>query len=971
MVLQLARPVARGSLSARTRISLVRHFSAQSALRQEVRDAYILSAARTPTAKFNGSFLTVPAPKLGAVAVASALQKSKVPVEKITDVYMGNVLQGSVGQAPARQAAIFAGLPSTTEAITINKVCASGLKAVAFAAQNIQLGLAEAQIAGGMENMSQVPYYVPRASSLPPFGHIKMEDGLIKDGLTDVYDQFHMGICAETTAKKYEITREMQDEYAIRSYERAQAAWKANAFADEIAPVTVKGRKGETVIDTDEGYLDIKLDRVPTLKPAFIRDGTGTVTAANSSTLNDGASALVLGSKAVAQEFGSGSRVLARICGSADAAIAPVDFPVAPAKAVPIALERAGITKDQVAVWEFNEAFAAILGLENAKVNPLGGAISLGHALGSSGSRILTTLLHQLKPGEYGVAAICNGGGAASAMVVQRLDKPHLPCAYAAQCADAHRLRRATMALTIQFLGSVRGALTRRDANGLRDVLRVEPPLPQEYQTLAAELKNGYQDSNAVEKLVGDQLPEDDNLRDDQGTSWPGFLAFMKDYLEYWRDVDFNDLLGAHQLLMALTNSCTTALNNPTYGAIMLQTSISLCASLSKLSMTLNKRPDLTQKLASRDTGEEDQGSIVGTTAEVIQKVFTTCLTDRSSTRQARPEGKKVGVYIFANITLKLLFACHKTHLAKQLFTNISAKSPLLSFYPATQRVTYLYYLGRFHFINNHFTRASKCLQEAYLQTPARFLKHRQLILTYLIPCNMVLGRLPSLDLLRRPEAQSLAPVFMPFAQAIRTGNYLIFQQALEVHEEWLFTKGLLLTLTYRLRPLLWRSLSRRTFLLTYTAPTEADSRKAATLELSHLLVTASYIQRRLEGWLPATPTPKGRQPHINSMFLKAVSNSAGAGTSTLAPPPGGPKRLRPNEGVIWGNMAVTAEHVEDMVTALCAQDLLHGYMAHSQGRFAIIGAKQKGSAVAAGWPNVTETLKAEEDDIPGYVRRL
>ncbi|KAI8287985.1 Acetyl-CoA acetyltransferase [Colletotrichum sp. SAR11_57] len=342
---------------------------------------------------------------------------------------MGNVLQGSVGQAPARQALIFAGLPSSVEAITINKVCASGLKAVVFAAQNIQLGLAEAQIAGGMENMTRVPYYVPRSSNLPPFGHVKMEDGLIKDGLTDVYDQFHMGNCAENTAKKYEITRELQDQYAIESYKRAQAAWKANAFAEEIAPVTVPGKKGDTVIETDEGYLDVKFDRVPTLKPAFVRDGTGTITAANSSTLNDGASALVLGSKEIAQKYGSGSRVLAKICGSADAAVDPVDFPVAPAKAVPIALERAGITKDQVAVWEFNEAFAAvikanekILGLEGARVNPLGGAISLGHALGSSGSRILVTLLHQLKPGEYGVAAICNGGGAATALVVQRVE---------------------------------------------------------------------------------------------------------------------------------------------------------------------------------------------------------------------------------------------------------------------------------------------------------------------------------------------------------------------------------------------------------------------------------------------------------------------------------------------------------------------------------------------------------------------
>lgn len=295
------------------------------------------------------------------MAIKSALEKSKVPVEKITDVYMGNVLQGNIGQAPARQASIFAGLPSSVEAITINKVCASGMKAVVFAAQNIQLGLAEAQIAGGMENMSRVPYYMPRASGLPPFGNVQMEDGLIKDGLWDVYNQFHMGICAETTAKKYNVTREQQDEYAIQSYSRAQEAWKNGAFKDEIAPVTVKGRKGETIIDTDEGYLDIKLEKVPTLKPAFIRDGTGTVTAANSSTFNDGASALVLGNKAIAQQYGAGSRVLARICGSADAAIDPVDFPVAPAKAVPIALERAGIKKEDVAVWEFNEAFAAVI----------------------------------------------------------------------------------------------------------------------------------------------------------------------------------------------------------------------------------------------------------------------------------------------------------------------------------------------------------------------------------------------------------------------------------------------------------------------------------------------------------------------------------------------------------------------------------------------------------------------------------
>ena len=342
---------------------------------------------------------------------------------------MGNVLQASIGQSPARQASMLAGLSPTVDAVTINKVCASGLKAVVFAAQNIQLGLSEAQVAGGMENMSRVPYYMPRANQHPPFGAISMEDGLIKDGLWDVYNKFHMGVCAEETAKIHKVTRQEQDEYAIASFHRAQRAWGEGKFQDEVAPVTIKGKKGETVVSKDEGYDNLRKEKVPTLKPAFVKDG-GTVTAANSSTFNDGASALILGSQDIAAEYGSSSRVLARIVSSADAAVDPVDFPVAPAKAVPIALERAGISKDEVSVWEFNEAFAAvikanqkILGLGSDNVNPLGGAISLGHALGSSGSRILTTLLHQLQPGQFGVAAICNGGGAATAMVVQRINK--------------------------------------------------------------------------------------------------------------------------------------------------------------------------------------------------------------------------------------------------------------------------------------------------------------------------------------------------------------------------------------------------------------------------------------------------------------------------------------------------------------------------------------------------------------------
>lgn len=317
--------------------------------------------------QFNGSFLSVPAPELGAVAIKSAVSKSSVPTSKITDVFMGNVLQAGIGQSPARQAMILAGLPTSVEATTINKVCASGLKAVVFAAQNIQLGHAEAQVAGGMENMSRTPYYLPRSTGMPALGNLQVDDGLIKDGLWDVYNQVHMGICAERTVAKHGLTREQQDSYAIRSYERAQAAWKSGYFADEIAPVTVKGRKKDTIIDQDEGYLDVDAAKIPTLKPAFLRDGTGTVTAANSSTLNDGASAVVLTNAELARQYGSESRVLARICGYADAALDPIDFPIAPAKAVPLALARAGIAKDQVAIWELNEAFAAVIEA-NAKV---------------------------------------------------------------------------------------------------------------------------------------------------------------------------------------------------------------------------------------------------------------------------------------------------------------------------------------------------------------------------------------------------------------------------------------------------------------------------------------------------------------------------------------------------------------------------------------------------------------------------
>lgn len=302
------------------------------------------------------------------------------------------------------------------------------MKAVTIGAQQIQLGQTKALVAGGMESMTRVPYYLPRSSQLAPFGNMTVKDGLIEDGLWDVYNQFHMGSCGENTAKKHSITRQAQDDFAIRSYKLAQEAWKDGEFADEVAPVTVKGRKGDVVVTQDEQINKINFDKLPTLKPVFDRSDKGSITAANSSPLSDGASALVLGDKDLAREYGASSRVLARIVSYADAAVDPIDFPVAPAKVVPLVLEQAGLRQEDIAVWEFNEAFAAvvlangqILGLGNEKVNLRGGAIALGHALGSSGSRILTTLLHQLKDGEYGVAAICNGGGAATGICVQKI----------------------------------------------------------------------------------------------------------------------------------------------------------------------------------------------------------------------------------------------------------------------------------------------------------------------------------------------------------------------------------------------------------------------------------------------------------------------------------------------------------------------------------------------------------------------
>ncbi|WP_055437058.1 acetyl-CoA C-acyltransferase [Lacinutrix algicola] len=389
------------------------------------KEVVIVSAARTPIGSFLGALSTIPAPKLGAIAIKGALEKINLNPELVQEVLMGNVVQAGTGQAPARQAAIFAGIPNTVPCTTINKVCASGMKTVMQAAQSIALGDAEIVVAGGMENMSLIPHYF-HARSATKFGPATMVDGMQKDGLVDVYDQQAMGVSADACATKYEFSREDQDAYAIQSYKRSAAAWEAGKFNNEIVPVAVPQRRGDDVIVTeDEEYKNVRMDKIPTLRAAFTKEGT--VTAANASTINDGAGAMVLMSREKANELGL--KVLATIKGYADAAHEPEWFTTAPSIALPKALNKAGLDIKDVDFFEFNEAFSIvglanmkILGLNDSNVNVNGGAVSLGHPLGCSGVRILITLLNVLEQNDakIGAAAICNGGGGASALVLER-----------------------------------------------------------------------------------------------------------------------------------------------------------------------------------------------------------------------------------------------------------------------------------------------------------------------------------------------------------------------------------------------------------------------------------------------------------------------------------------------------------------------------------------------------------------------
>jgi acetyl-CoA C-acetyltransferase len=392
-----------------------------------MKDVYIVAAVRTPMGSFGGKLASISATQLGATAIKGALKKINLNPTEVTEVFMGSVMQANLGQAPARQAAMFAGLPDTVHCTTVNKVCASGMKAVMFGAQSIMLGDNAVVIAGGMESMSNVPYYSPNLRWGNKYGDVKMIDGLAKDGLTDVYHNYPMGNAADLCAKECNFSREQQDAYAIESYKRSAAAWDAGKFKDEIVPVEIPQRKGEPILfSEDEEYKNVNFDKIPGLKAAFTKDGS--VTAANASTMNDGAAALVLMSKEKAESLNL--KPLAIIRGYADAEQAPEWFTTSPSKALPRAVQKAGLKISDLDYVELNEAFSVValanvkeMGLDVNKVNVNGGAVALGHPLGCSGARILVTLIHVLKQNNarYGGAAICNGGGGASAVVIENV----------------------------------------------------------------------------------------------------------------------------------------------------------------------------------------------------------------------------------------------------------------------------------------------------------------------------------------------------------------------------------------------------------------------------------------------------------------------------------------------------------------------------------------------------------------------
>ncbi|XP_009333557.1 PREDICTED: acetyl-CoA acetyltransferase, mitochondrial [Pygoscelis adeliae] len=402
----------------------LKYMSRGYASQRTLNEVVIASAVRTPIGSFQGSLSSLPATKLGSIAIKGAIDRAGIPAEEVKEAYMGNVLQAGQGQAPARQAVLGAGLPICTPTTTVNKVCASGMKSIMMAAQSLMCGSQDVMVAGGMESMSNVPYTMSRGST--PYGGVKLEDLIVKDGLTDAYNHIHMGNCAENTAKKFTISREEQDTFAIGSYTKSKTAWDSGILKNEIVPVTIsKKGKPDTEVKEDEEYKRVDFSKVPKLKAVFQKEN-GTVTAANASTLNDGAAALVLMTTEAARRLKV--KPLARIVAFADAAVDPIDFPIAPAHAVPKILSETGLKKEDIAMWEINEAFSVVvlanikmLGIDPQKVNINGGAVSLGHPIGMSGARIVVHMAHALKQGQYGLAGICNGGGGASAILIEKL----------------------------------------------------------------------------------------------------------------------------------------------------------------------------------------------------------------------------------------------------------------------------------------------------------------------------------------------------------------------------------------------------------------------------------------------------------------------------------------------------------------------------------------------------------------------
>ncbi|KAH9426486.1 acetyl-CoA acetyltransferase A, mitochondrial-like [Dermatophagoides pteronyssinus] len=388
------------------------------------KEVYIVAAKRTPLGSFQGSLSSLSATKLGSIAIHACLEDIGLSGNDIDEVIMGNVLQANIGQAPARQASLGAGIINTAPCTTVNKVCASGMKALMFGTQSIMLGDNDIVITGGFESMSNVPYYLSRGNT--PYGGVNLVDGVVRDGLTDAYDQIHMGVCTENLAQTFNITREETDEFARQSYQRAAKARDTGIHAKEIVPVIIPGRKGkpDVTVTDDEEIGKVNFDKIPYLNPVFRKDGT--ITAANASSLNDGAAACILMSETALSKYDY--QPMAKVIGFADAAIEPKDFGIAPAYAIEKLLKKTGISKSQIAHWELNEAFSTVglanikkLGLEPSKVNPYGGAVSMGHPLGCSGARIVNILAHHLNPEEFGLAAICNGGGGASAVLIQKL----------------------------------------------------------------------------------------------------------------------------------------------------------------------------------------------------------------------------------------------------------------------------------------------------------------------------------------------------------------------------------------------------------------------------------------------------------------------------------------------------------------------------------------------------------------------